>query len=243
LAELARLGLAREMHFLSESDVDYDFSAIGFDTAQVDFLLEGIEETDDRADMIWLLGDHRLCCENALESASYAALLGPDRAQMAFTDPPYNLRVDGHVGGSGAIKHREFPMASGEMSDDEFVGFLTGSFTQIATFSKDGAICFACMDWRHTEHLLKASHGFTLKNLVVWIKNNAGMGSLYRSQHELIFVLKNGAADHINNVELGKHGRSRTNVWEYRGLSSFGRDRDEQLTSHPSWAGRSVNAN
>jgi DNA modification methylase len=110
---------------------------------------------------------------------------------------------------------------------------LAASFQKIATFAEDGAICFACMDWRHTEHLLKASRGLTLKNICVWVKNNAGMGSLYRSQHELIFVLKNGAANHINNVELGKHGRSRTNVWEYPGLSSFGRDREEQLNSHP----------
>ena len=251
LAELAswdQRGLARELHFLSELDIDYDFSALGFDTAEIDFILEGIDEASDRADALpkamdlspvsrlgdlWLLGDHRLCCGNALESDSYLALLGNDRAQMVFTDPPYNVRIDGHAGGSGAIKHREFPMASGEMSDDEFVGFLTGSFKQIATFSEDGAICFACMDWRHTEHLLKASRGLALKNICVWVKNNAGMGSLYRSQHELIFVLKNGAANHINNVELGKHGRSRTNVWEYRGLSSFGRDRDDQLNSHP----------
>jgi DNA modification methylase len=251
LAELAswdQKQLFRELHFLSELGIDYDFSAIGFDTAQVDFVLEGVDELSDRADALpkptnlgtvskpsdlWLLGEHRLCCGSALESGPYLALLGTDRAQMVFTDPPYNVRIDGHASGKGAIKHREFSMASGEMSDDEFVRFLTASFQKITTFSEDGAICFTCMDWRHIEHLLKASRALTLKNLCVWAKNNAGMGSLYRSQHELIFVFKNGSANHINNVELGKHGRSRTNVWEYRGLSSFGRDRDDQLSSHP----------
>jgi DNA modification methylase len=119
------------------------------------------------------------------------------------------------------------------MTDEQFTDFLVASFQKIKSYAADGAICFACMDWRHTEHLLKASRGLTLKNMCIWVKNNAGMGALYRSQHELIFVLKNGAANHINNVELGKHGRSRSNVWEYPGLSSFGRDREEQLNSHP----------
>jgi hypothetical protein len=192
--------LVRELHFLSELDIDYDFSAIGFDTPEIDFILEGIDELSDGADAlpkalncspvskvgdVWLLGDHRLCCGNALESGPYLVLLGTDRAQMVFTDPPYNVRVDGHAGGKGAIKHREFSMASGEMSDDEFVRFLTASFQKITTFSEDGAICFTCMDWRHMGHLLTASRGLTLKNLCVWAKNNAGMGSLYRSQHEL----------------------------------------------------------
>jgi DNA modification methylase len=251
LAELAswdQKALARELHFLSELDIDFDFSAIGFETPEVDFFLEGTDGADDRADVLpkggdvnpiselgdlWLLGDHRVYCGNALESTSYQALLGIERAQMVFTDPPYNVRIDGHAGGLGSIKHREFAMASGEMTDEQFTEFLSASFHQIASFAEDGAICFACMDWRHTEHLLKASRSFTLKNICVWVKNNAGMGSLYRSQHELIFVLKCGAANHINNVELGKHGRYRTNVWEYRGLNSFGHGREDDLNSHP----------
>jgi DNA methylase/ParB-like nuclease domain len=230
LAELAswdQKGLARELHFLSELDIDYDFLALGLDTAEVDYILDGIDEVGDRADALpkptilnpvskvgdlWLLGDHRLCCGSALESGPYLALLGTDRAHMVFTDPPYNVRIDGHAGGKGAIKHREFQMASGEMSDDEFVRFLTASFQKITTFSEDGAICFTCMDWRHIEHLLKASRGLTLKNLCVWAKNNAGMGSLYRSQHELIFVFKNGSADHINNVEWPAPGSEDTEL-------------------------------
>jgi DNA modification methylase len=124
-------------------------------------------------------------------------------------------------------------MASGEMTDAQFVEFLSTSLTQIKAFADDGAICFVCMDWRHIQQLLTAAAAFTLKNICVWVKNNGGMGSLYRSQHEFIFVFKCGPADHINNVELGKHGRNRTNVWEYRGINSFGHDRDELLTAHP----------
>lgn len=251
LAELAtwnKSSLRRELSFLSDLDVNYDFSAIGFDTAEVDFILASDEEADSRADQfpicpdvpavskpgdIFQLGEHRLVCGSALDSSSYKSLLAGLRAQLVFTDPPFNLRVDGHVGGRGAVKHREFAMASGEMTDDEFIGFLTTSLSQIETFTNDGAICFVCMDWRHTVHLLKATTAFTLKNICVWVKNNGGMGSLYRSQHEFVFVFKCGAANHINNVELGKHGRNRTNVWEYRGINSFGADREQLLKIHP----------
>ena len=124
-------------------------------------------------------------------------------------------------------------MASGEMSADEYVAFLSASLGHIAAFAQDGAICFVCMDWRHVGELLTAARAYTLKNICVWVKNNGGMGSLYRSQHEFVFVFKCGAANHINNVELGKHGRNRTNVWEYRGINSFGAGRDELLKSHP----------
>ena len=100
-------------------------------------------------------------------------------------------------------------------------------------FAADGSIFFMCMDWRHTSEILRSSEGLTLKNICVWVKNNGGMGSFYRSQHEFIFVFKNGGADHINNIELGKHGRNRTNVWEYRGINSFGHDRNDLLEMHP----------
>jgi len=148
-------------------------------------------------------------------------------------DPPYNLPIQGHVGGHGGVKHREFVMASGEMTDAQFTHLLSTSLTQIKAFTDDGAICFVCMDWRHIQQLLTAAAAFTLENICVWVKNNGGMGSLYRSQHEFVVVLKCGAGGHINNIELGKHGRNRTNVWEYRGFNSFGHDRDELLTAHP----------
>ena len=251
LAELASWNaksLKRELQFLSELDIDYDFLALGFDTAEIDFILGDSDEADDRTDAVpqtpdipavsrpgdlWQLQQHRLYCGSALQSASYQRLLAHDRAQMVFTDPPYNVKVHGHVGGRGLVKHQEFAMASGEMSDAQFTEFLSTSLTQISLFADDGAICFVCMDWRHTQHLLTAAQAITLKNICVWVKSNSGMGSLYRSQHEFVFVFKCGTADHINNVELGKHGRNRSNVWEYRGINSFGRDRNELMTAHP----------
>jgi DNA modification methylase len=251
LAELASWNaksLKRELQFLSELDIDYDFLALGFDTAEIDFILGDDNEAEDRADAVpqtpevpaisrpgdlWRLQQHRLYCGSALESACYQRLLTRDRAQMVFTDPPYNVPIHGHASGRGAVKHREFVMGSGEMSDAQFTEFLSTSLTQISLFADNGAICFVCMDWRHTQHLLTAAEAITLKNICVWVKSNSGMGSLYRSQHEFIFVFKCGAADHINNVELGKHGRNRSNVWQYRGINSFGSDRSEFLTVHP----------
>jgi DNA modification methylase len=153
---------------------------------------------------------------------------------MVFTDPPYNVPISGHVGGLGNIQHREFAMASGEMSASEFTGFLTAVFRHLAAYSAEGAIHFQCMDWRHVEEIMAAGKAaYTeLKNICVWVKNNGGMGSLYRSQHEFVFVFKSGAAPHINNVELGKHGRYRTNIWSYAGVNSFGGDRSD-LNLHP----------
>jgi DNA modification methylase len=153
---------------------------------------------------------------------------------MVFTDPPYNVPISGHVGGLGSIQHREFAMASGEMSQAEFTAFLQSVFGHLATFSVDGAIHFQCMDWRHVPEILAAgTAAYTdLKNICVWAKNNGGMGSLYRSQHEFVFVFKSGTAPHINNVELGRHGRYRTNVWSYAGVNSFGGDRAD-LSLHP----------
>ena len=154
---------------------------------------------------------------------------------MVFTDPPYNVKIDGHVGGLGKVKHREFAMASGEMSEAEFASFLFKVFDNLARHAIDGAIHFVCMDWRHIGEVLagaRTAYG-QLKNICVWSKSNGGMGSLYRSQHEFVFVFKSGTAAHINNVELGKHGRYRTNVWSYAGVNSFGASRDADLAMHP----------
>jgi len=149
---------------------------------------------------------------------------------MVFTDPLCNLAIHGHVGGRGLVKHREFAMPSGEkMTDAQFTDFLSTALSQISLFADNGAICFVCMDWRHTQQILVAAQAITLKNICVWVKSNSSMGSLYRSQHEFVFVFKCGTADHITNVESGKHGRNRSNVWEYRGINSFGRDRNERV--------------
>lgn len=244
--------LAIELQGLIEADLDFDIGVIGFDPAEIDLIIEApapAEKNDPDDDLppgsdgppvtmagdLWLLGEHRLYCGNALEEESYAALLGRERAQMVFSDPPYNVPIDGHVCGSGAIKHREFAMASGEMSSSEFTAFLKAAFARCAAHSADGSIHFHCMDWRHMAEMLKAGESVysELKNLCVWVKDNGGMGSFYRSRHELVFAFKNGTAAHINNFGLGENGRYRTNVWSYRGVNSGGTKRLEELSLHP----------
>jgi DNA modification methylase len=164
-------------------------------------------------------------------------LMDEEHAAMAFSDPPYNVRIDGHASGLGAIHHRSFPMASGEMDRPEFTAFLGQAFRNLAAFSVDGSLHFICMDWRHAEDLLVAGRGVygELKNLCIWVKDNAGMGSLYRSQHELVFVFKHGRNGHRNNVQLGQFGRNRSNVWHYPGANSFARCGEEGNLSalHP----------
>jgi DNA modification methylase len=162
-------------------------------------------------------------------------LLKGSVAALIFTDPPYNVQIDGHVSGLGKAQHREFAMTSGEMSPDEFRKFLENVFRHMATNSADGSIHYICMDWRHMAEIIAAGESVytELKNLCVWVKNNGGMGTFYRSRHELVFVFKNGTAPHINNFELGQTGRYRTNVWEYQGVNSFGAERDEALAMHP----------
>ena len=156
-------------------------------------------------------------------------------AKMVFTDPPYNVPIDGHVGNSGKTQHREFAMASGEMSRDQFTSFLQSAFQQLYNHSQDGSIHFICMDWRHMQELLEAGHAVydELKNMIVWVKDNGGMGTFYRSRHELIFAFKNGNAPHANTFELGQHGRYRTNVWEYKGVNTMRAGRMDELAMHP----------
>jgi DNA modification methylase len=254
LAEIAgwdRSLLALELQELS-IELDFDVTVTGFETAEVDLLIGEVNAgTFDEADELpaidraipaisrpgdlWRIGDHFLLCADALKTDSYSALLGTQKARMVFTDPPYNVAIAGHVSGRGRAKHREFAMASGEMTAHAFTEFLARTFDLLTNASTDGSIHFICMDWRHMRELLEAAanpYG-ELKNLCVWSKTNAGMGSLYRSQHELIFVFKNGAAPHINNVELGRFGRNRTNVWSYPGVNSFGKNRNAELAMHP----------
>ncbi len=199
--------------------------------AEINFDLEVTSRLGD----LWHLGDHRLLCADACDPASYEDLLDGEPARLVFTDPPYNVRIDGHVGGLGAVKHREFKMASGEMTSAEFEHFLKTVFGNLAAASIDGAVHFICMDWRHLGEVMNAARGIysELKNLCVWNKNNGGMGSLYRSKHELVFVYKVGTAPHLNTVELGKHGRYRTNVWDYAGVNTFRSGRDAELEMHP----------
>lgn len=241
-------GLWRE---LVGAEINFDLEVTGFETAEIDLLVDGPTEQErlDRSDLLpplqseaisrlgdlWHLGDHRLLCGDACDPASYADLMDGELARVVFTDPPYNVPIDGHVGGLGAVKHREFKMASGEMTSAEFEHFLKTVFANLAAASIDGAVHFICMDWRHLGEVMNAASGIysELKNLCVWNKNNGGMGSLYRSKHELVFVYKVGTAPHVNTVELGKHGRYRTNVWDYAGVNTFRSGRDAELEMHP----------
>jgi len=184
---------------------------------------------------LWRLGPHRLICGNALDRQIVDILMAGAQSDMVFTDPPYNVPIDGHVSGLGALRHRDFAMASGELTREQFVAFLKAAFLNLTAHSADGAIHFVCMDWRHMGEVLEAgSMAYAeLKNLVVWVKDNGGMGTFYRSRHELIFVFKHGAAPHINSFELGQHGRYRTNVWEYKGVNTRKVGRMDELALHP----------
>ncbi|MGX9430515.1 MULTISPECIES: site-specific DNA-methyltransferase [Bradyrhizobium] len=244
--------LALELQYLTDLEIDFDVTLTGFELPEIDVLIGELSPAandNDAADElvvpapgptvtrpgdIWQIGPHRLICADSTKAESYQALLGEARAQMVFTDPPYNVPISGHVGGLGAIQHREFAMASGEMSESEFTNFLRVVFRHLAAHSVEGAIHFQCMDWRHVGEMLAAGNAVysELKNICVWAKNNGGMGSLYRSQHEFVFVFKSGTAPHINNIELGKHGRYRTNIWNYAGVNAFGGDRSD-LNMHP----------
>jgi DNA modification methylase len=247
--------LAEQLKELSLLSLDFDIDVTGFEMGEIDFRIEqldaGKSPEEDPADIIpaqmslsisqagdlWILGRHRILCASALEEASYSALMADERAAMIFTDPPYNVPINGNVGGLGAIEHREFAMASGEMTEEQFTAFLKQTCDLMARYSRDGSIHFICMDWRHMGELLAAGkETFSeLKNVCVWAKTNAGMGSLYRSQHELVFVFKHGSAPHRNNVELGRYGRNRTNIWNYPSVSAFGRVTEEGnlLALHP----------
>lgn len=242
--------LAIELNELSV-DLNFDVTVTGFETAEIDLLIseahgQAPDELDDvppvdrsipavsRPGDLWKVGEHFLFCGDALKAQSYDELLQGKKAQMVFVDPPFNVPIVGHVSGRGKSQHREFAMAAGEMSDDEFTNFLDSVFQNLVRRSIDGSIHFICMDWRHIRETVNAAAKSyaEFKNLCVWSKNNGGMGSLYRSQHELVFVYKNGEAKHINNVELGRFGRNRTNIWQYAGASSFGEGRDGN-EAHP----------
>ena len=244
--------LAIELQNLMAEELDFDVAITGFEMPEIDVLIEELAAKPDKSDPadfvpdvqdtavtqlgdVWQIGPHRLICGDATEAETYSRLLDGEQAQMVFTDPPYNVPINGHVSGLGEARHREFAMASGEMSEAEFAAFLQSGFVNLAEASVDGAIHFIAMDWRHMREVLDAgSAGYTeLKNLCVWSKTNGGMGSLYRSQHELFFVYKAGTAPHINNVELGRHGRYRTNVWSYAGANAFSASRDDDLAMHP----------
>ena len=239
--------LAIELHGLSE--IGFEIDAIGFEPAELDIVLEEADEAagadgpDDivpvtekspvsKPGSLWICGKHRLLCGDARDEQHYERILDGDKASFVFTDPPYNVKIAGHVSSRG---HDEFAMASGEMSPEEFSAFLESVFRLMSTYSCGGSLHQVCMDWRHIEEIINAGKKVfhELKNICVWCKTNAGMGSLYRSQHEFILVWLNGTGTHVNNVELGRHGRSRSNVWTYPGVNTFRRGRNDELRMHP----------
>jgi hypothetical protein len=240
--------LAQQLKDLSLLGLEFNIEVIGFEMAEIDLRIGMLDDVpkpaDDPADALperstgpcvsklgdlWWLGRHRILCGNALDHDVLEALMGEERAAMVFTDPPFNVCIDGHAGGLGGIHHRPFPMASGEMDEAEFTAFLAQAFRNLAACSNEGSLHYVCMDWRHLDEVLAAGRQVygELKNVCVWVKDNAGMGSLYRSQHEFVLVFKHGRDSHRNNVQLGQFGRNRSNVWHYPGVNSFARCGDE----------------
>ena len=230
---------------------EFEVEATGFSTAEIDLMFDtetpagsdpdDLQEEDIRAEVVsqpgdlWQLGHHRLLCGDALSPESYRALMRDERAQLVVSDPPYNVPIAGHVCGKGKVKHREFAMAAGEMSPQQFTAFLRAAFSLPHDFSREGALHFYFMDWRHLGEIQEAALPLfgPPRQLCVWVKDNGGMGSFYRSQHELVFVFKRGDAPHINNFELGQHGRYRTNVWTYPGVNTFKGKGYQLLALHP----------
>jgi DNA modification methylase len=236
-------------------DIGFDIELTGFALPEIDLLIQSVKaptpvESADALESsdvgprvtspgdLWQCGQHRIFCGSSIVRNSFATLMVEDRAAAIITDPPYNVAIDGHVGGKGNIHHEEFAMASGEMNNREFIDFLQAFMGHAAAFSRDGSLHYIYMDWRHAAELLQAGSSVyqELKNVAVWVKSNGGMGSLYRSRHELVFVYKYGRTGHRNNVQLGRFGRNRSNVWEYPGANGFdGRKTEEGhlLALHP----------
>jgi DNA modification methylase len=236
--------LQSELKALATLEIDIDLT--GFSTGEIDVILSSPTDPDDEVTPpvpsaprtklgdIWILGEHRVGCGDGRDAEFLQRVIGGDsRVDAAFLDPPYNVRIGGHAVSAGS--HREFAMASGEMNESEFRSFLAATLGAAARLSRDGAVHFVCMDWRHMDDISavgSAIYGERL-NLCIWNKSNAGMGSLYRSKHELVFVYRVGTAPHLNMVELGKHGRNRTNVWDYASVNSMRGSRREDLALHP----------
>jgi len=238
---------------LTLQDLDFDLTITGFDVPEIDLCIENLDKPEEGLDPadepalagptvarrgdLWLLGPHRIFCGDALDPESYRVLMAGEAADVVFADAPYNLKIEGNVSGLGAVRHGEFAMASGEMTEAEFTAFLVQALSLAAEHSVDGSLAYWSMDWRHLHELTVAGrHAYaSLQNVCVWAKTNAGMGSFYRSQHELIFVFKKGQTPHRNNVMLGKFGRNRSNLWTYPGANSFGRGGEEGdlLALHP----------
>jgi DNA modification methylase len=247
--------LGEQLKILSEAEIDFSLETTGFEMGEIDLMIEnlslGLRGKEDPADAVpevssavvselgdlWILGKHQVLCGDALSPADYPRLMDGHKANVVFTDPPYNVPISGHASGKGKTTHREFVMASGEMTEQEFRQFLTRALGRVAASSRIPSVIYVCIDWRHMGELLAAGSAvhLDLLNVCVWTKDNAGMGSLYRSQHEMVFVFRNGKTSHRNNIQLGRFGRSRSNVWNYPGANTLARSTPEGdlLALHP----------
>jgi DNA modification methylase len=233
-------------------DLGFDVLLTGFEPAEVDIIIEGIGDESEQPENslpeaangpavsrlgdVWILGKHTLVCGDSTDAATYKLLqMDDEKATFVFTDPPYNVKIEGNVSGLGRVKHREFAMASGEMSEGQFTTFLSNTYALLCRYSIDGSIHQICMDWRHMREMLAAGDAnySELKNICIWNKTNAGMGTFYRSKHEMVFIWKNGSAPHLNSFELGQYGRHRTNVWDYDGVNTMRAGRMDELAMHP----------
>ena len=232
--------------------MDFDLDLTGFDTPEIDHYLNldlpqaNVEENGSdippvgvRAvsslGTIWRLGNHCVGCGSATDPAFVSRVLDGRAASVCFVDPPYNIKVDGFITGKGRHRHREFVQGAGEMSTDEYFGLLRDSLLVLKDFCTPTALVYACIDWRHVMEMTVAGRAcdMPLYTICVWTKTNGGMGGIYRNAHELVCVFRAGTETPLDNVELGRHGRNRTNVWSYPGMSSFGKERGELLGSHP----------
>lgn len=244
-------GWDRELLKLELSEITLETPELldltGFEVGEIDVLVAqgGDEDPDDevvpavplhpvtRSGDVWMAGPHRIGCGDAKDVA-FVRTVVTTAAAAAFMDHPYN-QPSRNIGGKGRVKHRDFHEASGEMSRAEFIRFLSITIESAVAVSAPGAVHFLCMDHAHLDQLFEAAAPLydARLNLCVWKKSNAGMGSLFRSHHELVAVYRVAGAAHRNNVELGRHGRNRTNVWEYASVNTFGGSRQQDLALHP----------
>ncbi len=244
--------LAVEFTELIEMDTVLAYEVTGFSTPEIDNLLypssveSELDPDDDLSEVgkpgmavsrigdVWQLGRHRVLCGSSLDHGDLAILMDGQIASMVLTDHPYNLKIDGFVSGNGKNKNREFVQASGDLSEEQFTDFLSTSIAALAARCRDGALLYMFMDFRHQWEMMtgvRAAH-LALLSMAVWVKASGGMGSFYRSQHELCYIAKKGKAPHTNNIQLGRFGRTRTTCWFYPGVNTFGAGRDELLAMH-----------
>jgi DNA modification methylase len=238
--------LRLELHALTVPEITFNVEVLGFSSAEIDIALgTDAGEADDevpeptptprtRPGDIWILGPHRIGCGDARDQAFVRKVMGEGIvADLAFLDPPYNVPIVGYA--NTKAKHKDFAMASGEMSEAEYRAFLEASLAAATAVSREGAVHFLSTDWRQfgLMHAVVSDVYSALINLCVWVKSNAGMGSLYRSAHELILVARVGSARHFNAIQLGRHGRHRTNVWDYASVTSPKGGRRDDLELHP----------